>query len=238
MDLKQHLPDAVAAMDRDDQSIASFDLASLAASVQRTETDWPDKKADLDARLAGLQKEVADSQAAWQKSADARRAAAAGDSAHLDYGALFGAADELKATAADLAAKSAEIKALSGQLYDSWDKLLVDMEVRGHFGGKTWDQKIRTVRTHYPDARGANGQTTSDDQWVDVPQATYEADKNDLGMAIEHKPAGKYDSEAERVAQPAGFAYVAPLSVGEQSIRLLGPQRRAAISGSSTANTR
>jgi hypothetical protein len=214
VDLKQHLPQAVAAMDRDDQSIASFDLASLAASIQRTETDWPDKKADLDARLAGLQKEVADSQAAWQRSADARRVAAAGDSAHLDYVALFGAADELKATSADLAAKSAEIKALSAQLYDSWDKLLVDMEVRGHFGGKTWDQRVRTVRTHYADASGRNGQTTSDDQWVDVPQATYEADKNDLGMAIAHKSAGKYDSEAERVAQPAGFAYVAPISVG------------------------
>jgi hypothetical protein len=34
--------------------------------------------------------------------------------------------------------------------------------------------------------------------------------RNDLGMAIEHKPAGRYDSESERVAQPAGFAYMAP----------------------------
>ena len=34
--------------------------------------------------------------------------------------------------------------------------------------------------------------------------------RNDLGMAIEHKSAGKYDSEAEHVAQPAGFAYIAP----------------------------
>jgi hypothetical protein len=214
VDLKQHLPDAAAAMEHDDQAVASFDLASLAAFVQRTETDWPDKKADLDARLAGLQKEVADSQAAWQRTADARRAAAAGDSAHVDYPVLFGAADELKATAADLTAKSAEIRALSAQLYDSWDKLLVDMEVRGHFSGKTWDQKIRTVRTHYRDASGSNGQTTSDDQWVDVAQATYDAEKNDLGMAIAHKSAGKYDSEADRVAQPAGFAYVAPISVG------------------------
>ncbi len=29
-------------------------------------------------------------------------------------------------------------------------------------------------------------------------------------MAIEHKAAGKYDIESERVAQPAGFAYMAP----------------------------
>ena len=34
--------------------------------------------------------------------------------------------------------------------------------------------------------------------------------EHNLGMAIEHKPTGKYDSEAERVAQPAGFAYMAP----------------------------
>ena len=33
-------------------------------------------------------------------------------------------------------------------------------------------------------------------------------------MAMEHKPAGSYDSEAERVAQPAGFAYMAPPGQG------------------------
>jgi hypothetical protein len=34
--------------------------------------------------------------------------------------------------------------------------------------------------------------------------------QNDLGMAVEHKNPGLYDSEAERTAQPAGFAYMAP----------------------------
>jgi hypothetical protein len=33
-------------------------------------------------------------------------------------------------------------------------------------------------------------------------------------MAIEHKSLGKYDSESDRVAQPAGFAYMAPPSQG------------------------
>ncbi len=213
VDLKDHLPDALAAMDRNDQSVASLDLASLASFVQRTETDWPDKKADLDARLASLQKEVSDTQAAWQQSADARREAAAG-AAKVDYPVLFGAADQLQAAAADVTAQSAQIRALGGQLYDSWDKLLVDMQVRGHFSGKTWNQDIRTVRTHYPDATLRDGQSSSQDQWVEVAEATYNSDKNDLGMAIAHKPAGKYDSEAERVAQPAGFAYIAPVSVG------------------------
>ena len=38
--------------------------------------------------------------------------------------------------------------------------------------------------------------------------------RNDLGMAVEHKPAGKFDSEADHVAQPAGFAYMAPPGQG------------------------
>src|SRR6202012_3864651 len=107
----------------------------------------------------------------------------------------------LKAAAADLPRQSAEIATLSGQLYTSWDKLLVDMRQHGH----TYDQEIRTVTTRLPDATAKAGDTTSDERWVEVPRATYEAQHNDLGMAIEHKPAGKYDSEADHVAQPAGF---------------------------------
>jgi hypothetical protein len=121
----------------------------------------------------------------------------------LDYGALFAAEDELKTSAALLPQKSTELQSLTGQLYDSWDKILVDMEVRGFGSSRAWDQKIRTVRSH-------QGGTTSDERWVDVSQVSYNAMKNDLGMAIEHKPTGKYDSEVEHVAQPAGFAYMAP----------------------------
>jgi hypothetical protein len=35
-------------------------------------------------------------------------------------------------------------------------------------------------------------------------------------MTIAHKAAGKYDSEADNVAQPAGFAYVAPAGQSNQ----------------------
>jgi len=76
--------------------------------------------------------------------------------------------------------------------------------------GHTDEQEIRTVTTRLADATAKPGATTSDDRWVEVSPATYQAMRNDLGMAIEHKPAGKYDSEADHVAQPAGFAYVAP----------------------------
>jgi len=206
-DRKQHLPEQVQQMGQNYKAIHAFDLAPVTAAVQKAETDWPDKKSDLETRLAALTGSVRHSDSLWESTAMARQQAAKGDTANLDYGALFTAAGELKTDAAALPQKSAELQSLTGQLYDSWDKILVDMEVRGIGSRRMWDQKIRTVRTH-------DGTTNSDEKWVDVSQATYDAERNDLGMAIEHKPAGKYDSEADRVAQPAGFAYMAPPSQG------------------------
>jgi hypothetical protein len=199
IDRKRHVPEEAQAMERDYRAIHAFDLAPLTAKVERAETDWPDKKADLEARLAAVTGIVSQSDALWQST---RRQPIE------DWGAYFTAGDELQASAASLPAKAAELQSLTGQLYDSWDQVLVDMEVRGIGTNRAWDEKIRTVHTN------KSGEVTSEEKWVDVSEATYQAMRNDLGMAVEHKPAGKYDSEADRVAQPAGFAYVAPPAVG------------------------
>ncbi len=205
VDLKRHLPDELAQMQRDYGAIQAFDTAPVAAAVQHVETDWPQKKADLDARLSALRSEAAHAGEVWQSTATERSEAAAGHFAGLNFGALFAGADALHATAANLPKQAADIQGLTGQLYNSWDKVLVDLERRGHGSDRTYDQKIRTIKTS-----STTHQTTSDDQWVQVSRAEYDAERNDLGMAIAHKPAGKYDSEADHVAQPAGFAYMAP----------------------------
>jgi hypothetical protein len=211
---KRQIPEGLATMERDYNAIHAFDLAPMAAAVGKAEADWPDKKQDLETRLDGLRSIVTRSEVAWQSSAAARQTANAGDYNHLDIPALFAAEDSLKTGATDLPAKATELRALSGQLYDSWDKLLVDMETRGSGSARRYEQKLRTVRTHLANPSDRNGTATSDEQWTEVPQSTYQAMRNDLGMAIEHKPAGKYDFEADRVAQPPGFAYMAPPSQG------------------------
>lgn len=212
--LKQQLPAELAGMDRDYKAVQAFNVAPVTAVVAKAETDWPDKKTDLDSRLGALRGEIASADTAWQSSAEERRAAAASDFAHLNFGGLIAAQQTLAATAADVPKKAADIQSLSGQLYDSWDKVLVDMETRGLGGSKSYDQKIRTVRTHLVDANAKTGTTTSDEQWVDVSQDKYKAMQNNLGMAVEHKPAGKYDFESSLTPQPAGFAYMAPPSQG------------------------
>jgi hypothetical protein len=210
IEVKQHLPQEVQDMERDYKAIHAVDLTAAEAAAQKASADWPEKKSDLDTRLANAKATVARSDELWQSSTEARRAAAANDLAKVDFAALFTAADALKTGAVELPKQNEQIKTLSGQLYQSWDKILADMEVRGTGNARAWDQKIRTVRTTVTDATGAPGATTSDEKWVDVSQAQYQAMEKNLGMAIEHKPAGKYDTESERVAQPAGFAYMAP----------------------------
>ena len=214
VELKRELPARLDQMNRDYQAVHGFDLGPVTAAVTKGETDWPDKKPDLDTRLATLRGEVTASDALWQSTADARREAAAGDFAHLDFAALPAAEDSLHNAAAQLPQQAQEVQTLDGQLYYSWDKILVDMEVRGYGSARHYDQEIRTVKTQVADAAAKPGTSTSDEAWVDVSNGTYDAMRNDLGMAIEHKPAGKYDSEADHVAQPAGFAYMAPPAQG------------------------
>jgi hypothetical protein len=213
-DLKQRLPETLQGMQRDHDATDRYDLAAVTATVQKAETDWPGKKADLDARLAAERNLVTEGDRLWDTTAETRAQAAAGNLANLDYGTLLGAAGQLHTDAAALPANAAALQSLSAQLYTSWDKILADMETRGIGSSKEYDQQIETVKTQVPDASAKQGTTTSDEHWVQVPQSTYAAMQGDLGMAIEHKPLGKYDSESDRVAQPAGFAYMAPPAQG------------------------
>jgi hypothetical protein len=211
VDVKHHLPEEVRQMEQNYATVHGFDLGPVTAEVQKAEADWPEKARNLEKRLAEPRELIAQSEAAWQSSTQARQSAAANDFAHLDLPALVAADSTLKTAAESLPEQAKKLEKHVAQLYLAWDKILVDMEVRG---SDRYTQKIRTVETHFADASAKTGEVTSQEKWVDVPQATYEANKNNLGMAIEHKPAGMYESEADHVPQPAGFAYVAPPTQG------------------------
>jgi hypothetical protein len=206
VELKKKLPEELKQMERDYQALHAFDLGSVTGVVQKAQADWPDKRSDLESRLDGVRQAIANDESIWQSTAAARREASAGNLAGLDIGALLSGAEKLHADATALPQKTAELQSLAAQLNRSWDKILVDMETRGIGSNKSYDQKILKVTVP------KDGQAASEEKWVDVPKSKFEAMKNDLGMAIEHKPLGKFDFEAERTSQPAGFAYMAPPS--------------------------
>ena len=73
------------------------------------------------------------------------------------------------------------MNALAGQLYTSWDKVLVDLE-----DDHGYREKLRTVRTRFPDATLVGGQTTTEEKWEPVDSARYREASRSVGLAVEH----------------------------------------------------
>ncbi len=213
--MKRNLPTELRQMEADHQTLQHWDFAPVTAAVTRAEADWPPKKSDLDTRLTALRAIPTDAEQSWQSSDAMRRKAEANDLAGLDYAGLLGSAETLHTDVTTLPARTQELQSLTGQLYTSWDKILVDLRDRKSGGARDYEEEVRTVKTTFPDAAGKDGTTTSNESWVEVARDTYRAREDNIGMSIEHKPVGKYDNEVDEVAEPAGFAYMAP--VGERN---------------------
>jgi hypothetical protein len=122
--------------------------------------------------------------------------------------------DDLARDATAMASKAGELQSLSVQLYYSWDKILTDLDDSRYGSDQVFRERIKTVRTQFIDVASKKIETTSDEQWLNVSEPQFRAVQNDLGMAIAHKDAGLFDSEAQTTPQPAGFAYIAPESQG------------------------
>jgi hypothetical protein len=197
LDLKRNTARHLERMKDDDGKVRLSDSSSLSAAIAKAETDWPAKKNDLDTRLLALKSAPTEADAAWK---DAQAAAG-----KPDYAALM--TDERKLDA--LAALPDTDRKLVGQLYDSWDKVLVNLE-GPHGADPACREKVKVITTHFTDVKNNQSQTDSTENWVEIPESTYASLQNDVGMDIEHKPAGAYDNEIERVPQPPGFAYMAP----------------------------
>ncbi len=198
LNYKPALPERLQAMRVGYAAVNGFDIDSATPQVHKAMTDWPDKRADLQTRLDALNKSRQEGRELWESTAKLRSAAAANQLTGDDYATLFNAADRLDALARQLPESAAPLNALAAQLYTNWDKILADLD-----SDRGYREKVRIVRV-------ASGQTTTEEQWKSIDRAGFEDARGRVGMTIEHKPTGKYDSEAERVVQPPAYAYVAP----------------------------
>jgi hypothetical protein len=196
-------------MQREYQTIRSVDLTPAATTITRTEQDWPAKASDLDNRLAALRAIPKKAEGEWEATKAARQDAAAGKASGQQVATLIETDDLLSQQAKTLAAGPDELRGLCNQLYDAWDKILTDLD-ESHYGEDTlYRERLKTVRTHFIDVAKKQTETHSDEHWTNVSEASFHAVQNDLGMAIAHKDAGHFDSEAEGTPQPPGYAYVA-----------------------------
>lgn len=209
LDFQRNLPHYLAKMREAHDAVRNADFSAVTRTVQKAEQDWPNKRADLESRLQTLKTAPDRAERQWQSTEAERQAAADGKATGPQIATLI-QADEIIESAASLPEESNELTARCGQLYFAWDKVLDDLDA----GHGEYREQIKTVRTRFNESGDKSPRTSTDERWVEVSPADYRSVENDLGMAIAHKDAGLYDSEAQTTPQPAGFAYIAPPSVG------------------------
>jgi hypothetical protein len=195
-------------MQNEYDSLRNFDAEPVTKIVQKAEQDWPAKKDQLEARLAPLKQASTDATAQWDASASARAEAAGGHASGAAVATLMKADEALSTDAATLT-NANQIPDQAGQLYNSWDKILEDLDKTREGSDAVYREKLKTVKTHYTDVAAKKTEVSSDVQWADVSPATYRSVEKDLGMTIAHKDAGQFDSEVTTIAQPPGFSYMA-----------------------------
>ena len=197
---KHSLPSRVQAMRTSYEALEHIDTSEAAAPIRKGMNDWPAKRDDLETRLNSVNDLKAQGQKVWDSSAELRAAAENKRLPDTDIDTLLDQADQLDTLSHQATDNLKTAAALAGQLYVGWDKLLVDVET-----GES-RQKVRIVRTRFPDSTLAHGDTTSEERWEPLDSTR----EDRTGMVIERKPAGKYDSEAERAVQAPAYAYIAP----------------------------
>jgi hypothetical protein len=214
VDFGRDLPSHLDKLRREYARVCDFDLGPVAKDVEHADHDWPAKKDALDERLQALRDIPKQAETQWKATEAVREAASRGKAGGNQLATLIETDDDLVRDATAMASKAGELQSLPGQLYYSWDKLLTDLEDSRYGSDQVFRERIETVRTHFIDVASKKTETTSDEHWVNVSEPQFRAVQNDLGMAIAHKDAGLFDSEAQTTAQPAGFAYIAPESQG------------------------
>jgi len=167
--------------------------------------DWTAKKDDLERRIATLENLKKQGEESWTASAGERAKAESGNTAGLNYSLLFAAGEAINDDLHQLQSGVRTINDLAAQLYIGRDKVLQDLDDKD--GGR---EKLRVVETKYPDATLSNGQSSSREEWQSVDASRFKELKRSIGMVVERKAPGRYDSEADRNIQAPGYAYIAP----------------------------
>ena len=127
LDFRKNLPHYLAKMREEHDASHNLDLTSVKLKVEKTEHDWPAKKDDLDRREEALENAPARADKAWDDSAPARDAAAAGTATGPQIATLI-EADNALSTAAHLGTEAENLSARCDQLYVAWDKIARDRE--------------------------------------------------------------------------------------------------------------
>ena len=151
LDFQRNLPHYLAKMREEHDASHTADFSAITKTIEKAEQDWPAKKADLEKRLEDLTSTPDRAEAEWKSTEADRQAAADGKATGAQVATLI-QADDILAASARLPEEANELAAISGQLYNSWDKILDDLDVTHEGADTVYREKLKTVRTRFAEA--------------------------------------------------------------------------------------
>jgi len=178
-------------------------LTTSVSRAHRAMIDWPQKKVNLSQLITQVDDVKAKSDALWRNRSKSIT------QTNADAFLIWDSHQSFQAYGLQLARLDSSLGQRVDQLYVSWDKILVDMEIK-EGANLTLHHKYKTVKVQIQDLQTKQANYSETENWEKVSKKTYDQLEKKLGMAIARKPAGKFDEEAENLAQPAGFSYMAP----------------------------
>src|SRR5262249_38876913 len=137
-----------------------IDSGDAAAPARKAMVDWPEKRDDLQRRLDSVKDLEGQGQKIWESSAGLRATTESAQVADADIESLLSQADRLDHVTQEAKGDVSTIDTLAGQLYVSWDKLLLDVDK-----GQEPREKVRIVRIRFPDATLTHGDSSSEERW-------------------------------------------------------------------------
>ena len=179
------------------KALESGGLQPLKAKAIQAVADWPDKKADIEARM----KVFGDLKTAASESFTVMTEENGKPENQIDFEKLVDNAEAVNSARERFDQSIATTSALLDQLYVSWDKILEDMEIREGYEVEFFHY-YKVIKIDREDKSHSEILTQQ------VSKDVYLRHENDLGMTFESKPKGKYDFEADKQVSPPGYNYV------------------------------
>jgi hypothetical protein len=110
-------------------------------------------------------------------------------------------------------AQSKNINSLIEQLYSSWERLLVDLEIKETSSDLSFYKSIRLVKVQLSPYDAAHSKQVSNTIDTTVRSKTSKVEYNKLepfmGMALEQKAFGEFAIDAKKLPTPAGYSMLA-----------------------------
>ncbi|MFC1587849.1 hypothetical protein ACFL54_06035 [Planctomycetota bacterium] len=205
IELKQNRPAIVAKLKKQLDGLQKINTEKLSTKAKKAAADWPGKKKDLEGRMDNLAKERQRVEKSW----DLIQAENEKSEKDINYGELGRAIDKFEQSYRALETQTKEMPLLIDQLYTSWDKILVDMEIKeGEIIEFFHTHKVLIVKII--DVEKEENRHNIEDTVTKVSEKTYKNYKDKLGMTVESKKAGTYNHEADHNVEPPGYAQMAP----------------------------